>query len=56
MFLLIRSFVDQLPNQIEVYLATLVKMALGEAEAEDSGKKDISPLWMRVLALEVLRG
>ncbi|WWC65124.1 uncharacterized protein I303_107738 [Kwoniella dejecticola CBS 10117] len=50
-FLLIRSFIDQLPKQVEMYLATLIKLDLGEFEHKDSHQG-----WLRVLALEITRG
>ncbi|WRT70613.1 uncharacterized protein IL334_007611 [Kwoniella shivajii] len=56
-FLLIRSFTDQLPKQVEMYLLTLIRMGMGDNEGnEETGKKEPSPSWLRVLALEILRG
>ncbi|WWC98642.1 hypothetical protein V866_005535 [Kwoniella sp. B9012] len=52
-FLLIKSFADQLPEQVEVYLTTLIKMGMGEHESHE---RDIHHGWLRVLALEIIRG
>ncbi|OCF58554.1 hypothetical protein L486_04587 [Kwoniella mangroviensis CBS 10435] len=52
-FLLIKSFTDQLPKQVEVYLTTLIKMGMGEHEPHE---RDVHHGWLRVLALEVIRG
>ncbi|ODN82823.1 hypothetical protein L202_01090 [Cryptococcus amylolentus CBS 6039] len=54
-FLLIRSFIDQLPGEIEIYLASLIKIGAGEHEGDDKVKENTPP-WLRVLALEILRG
>ncbi|WVF67919.1 hypothetical protein IAT40_002681 [Kwoniella sp. CBS 6097] len=54
-FLLIRSFTDQLPKEVEAYLLTLIKLGMGDIE-EEGGKREASPPWLRVLALEILRG
>ncbi|WVQ95482.1 hypothetical protein IAU59_002579 [Kwoniella sp. CBS 9459] len=54
-FLLIRSFTDQLPREVETYLLTLIKLGMGDID-EEGGKKEGAPLWLRVLALEILRG
>ncbi|KAK8850458.1 hypothetical protein IAR55_004376 [Kwoniella newhampshirensis] len=54
-FLLIRSFTDQLPQQVETYLSALIKMGMGDMEGEDGKGKEVPP-WLRVLALEILRG
>lgn len=56
MFLLVRSFTEQLPTQTEACLTTLVRLGTGEHEAEEASKKESVPAWLRVLALEVLRG
>ena len=50
-----RSFIEQLPHQVETYLSTLIRMGMGEAE-HDEHKKDTASPWLRVLALEILRG
>jgi hypothetical protein len=55
-FLLVRSFTEQLPLQVEVYLTALIRMGMGENEGEETGKKDSPVTWLRVLALELLRG
>lgn len=54
-FLLIRSFVEQLPVQVEGCLTTLIRIGTGETEGDDQ-KKDSAPPWLRVLALEIFRG
>ncbi|WWC72496.1 uncharacterized protein I206_106458 [Kwoniella pini CBS 10737] len=50
-FLLIRSFMDQLPEQVRIYLLTLIKLGMGEFDNSDSHHS-----WLRVLALEIIRG
>ncbi|WVW80931.1 hypothetical protein I302_102922 [Kwoniella bestiolae CBS 10118] len=52
-FLLMKSFTDQLPEQVEVYLTTLIKMGMGEYESHD---REGHHGWLRVLALEIIRG
>jgi hypothetical protein len=54
-FLLIRSFAEQLPTEVEGCLTTLIRIGTGDGEGEDS-KKDNVPSWLRVLALEIFRG
>jgi hypothetical protein len=39
-----------------VYLTSLIRMGMGEAEGEEGGKKEAVVPWLRVLALEILRG
>ncbi|WVQ70582.1 hypothetical protein IAR50_000101 [Cryptococcus sp. DSM 104548] len=55
-FLLIRSFIDQLPREIEIYLASLIKIGTGDHEGEETKVKESTSPWLRVLALEILRG
>jgi hypothetical protein len=55
-FLLIRSFTEKLPLQVEGYLTTLIKLGTGEAEADDTSKKENVYPWLRGLALEIFRG
>ncbi|WVR08607.1 hypothetical protein IAU60_005662 [Kwoniella sp. DSM 27419] len=55
MFLLIRSFTDQLPDQVQNYLSTLIGLGIGDADEDASRKEGVSP-WLRVLALETIRG
>lgn len=55
-FLLIRSFIDQLPKEIETYLVSLVKLGTGDAEGEEGKGKENTPPWLKALALEILRG
>ncbi|RXK40656.1 hypothetical protein M231_02113 [Tremella mesenterica] len=55
LFLLIRSFINHLPIQVESYLSTLIRLGMGDTEHEESKKEHVPP-WLRVLALEILRG
>ena len=55
-FLLIRSFPEHLHAEVEAYLSLLIRLGMGETEAEDGAKKDTIVPWLRVLALEILRG
>jgi hypothetical protein len=54
-FLLIRSFMEQLPSEVEVYLTTLIRLGMGESEEASNRKESVQP-WFRVLALEIIRG
>jgi hypothetical protein len=58
-FLLIRSFSEQLPLEVETFLSVLIRLGM-DAEGEEGpgagGKKDHVVPWLRVLALEILRG
>ena len=57
-FLLIRSFTDQMPLQVEIYISTLIRIGSGESVdgSEEQTKKDTTAPWLRGLALEILRG
>lgn len=64
-FLLLKSFADQLSEEAEIYLQLLMRLALGEAAdpaSLGSDHRDVtpvqgsSPVWLRVLALEIIRG
>ncbi|KAK4688854.1 hypothetical protein P7C73_g1265, partial [Tremellales sp. Uapishka_1] len=55
-YLLIRSFTDQLPIQVETYITSLIRMGMGEGDQEDGSKRETTPPWLRVLALEIIRG
>lgn len=65
-FLLIRSFSEQLPAQVEGYLTTLIRIGTGDATSiglshvdgadEKKDKEHVVPSWLRVLALEIFRG
>lgn len=46
---------EQLPKEVEVYLSTLIRLGMGEADEEGNKKEVIQP-WFRVLALEIIRG
>ncbi|WVO17542.1 hypothetical protein L204_105237 [Cryptococcus depauperatus] len=54
-FLLIRSFINQLSEEIETYLNTLLKLGAGDIEGETTKSKESVPPWLRVLVLEILR-
>ncbi|WWC92223.1 uncharacterized protein L201_007177 [Kwoniella dendrophila CBS 6074] len=55
-FLLIKSFIHQLPKQVETYLLALLRMGMGEHDNNEEGRKEPHPEWLRVLALEIIRG
>jgi hypothetical protein len=55
-FLLVRAFSEQLSTEVETFFVLLLKIGTGEVELEESSKKDTSAPYMRVLALESLRG
>ncbi|KAI0263538.1 hypothetical protein BC834DRAFT_827343 [Gloeopeniophorella convolvens] len=50
-FILLKQFAPELPTEAEVFLTLLVKFIGG-----DSDMPDARPGWMRVLALEIMRG
>lgn len=52
-FLLVRSFIDQMPLEVEAYLMTLIRLGMGDGD--DEVKKDHVAPWLRVLALEILK-
>lgn len=52
-FLLLKQFCRELETEAEVFLMLLVKIISGEADGETSGAR---PGWMRVLAMEIMRG
>ncbi|KAL0948488.1 hypothetical protein HGRIS_011055 [Hohenbuehelia grisea] len=57
-FLLLKQFLNELPTEAEVFLTFLIRVV---AEDLDSGAEQHSshvqrPSWMRVLAMEVMRG
>ncbi|KAG8975493.1 hypothetical protein FRC05_005562 [Tulasnella sp. 425] len=52
-FLLLKQFCRELVTEAEVFLMLLVKIISGEADGETSGAR---PGWMRVLAMEIMRG
>lgn len=63
-FLLIRSFAEQLPAQVEGYLTMLIRIGTGDTSSasiageadERRDKEHAAPSWLRVLALEIFRG
>jgi len=56
-FLLLKQFLQELVTEAEVFLMLLIRVIAGDS---DSGSMDASgharPHWMRVLAMEILRG
>lgn len=54
-FILLKQFSTELMTEAEVFLALLIKIVGGES---DSGSSDGAPrpLWMRILAMEIIRG
>lgn len=52
-FLLVRSFADQMPLEVETYLISLIRLGMGDGD--DEAKKEHVAPWLRVLALEILR-
>ena len=51
MFILLKQFSSELATEAEIFLMLLVKIVSGEHDG--SGPR---PPWMRVLAVEVIRG
>lgn len=60
MFLLLKQFSLELKTESEVFLILLIRIV--GAETSDADPSDaaqghtIRPLWMRVLAMEIMRG
>jgi hypothetical protein len=50
-FLLLKQFSAELTTEAEVFLTLLIKLVSGEADAGET-----RPGWMRVLAMEIMRG
>jgi hypothetical protein len=50
-FLLLKQFSAELETEAEVFLTLLIKLVSGEAETGEA-----RPGWMRVLAMEIMRG
>lgn len=51
-FLLLKQFIKELETEGEVFLSIIVKVIAGDHEAGEPAR----PLWMRVLAMEIMRG
>ncbi|EJT47942.1 hypothetical protein A1Q1_03177 [Trichosporon asahii var. asahii CBS 2479] len=57
LYVLVRSYADQLSAEVETYLLTLIRLGAGDPDEEKPpAKKDTVAPWMHVLALEILRG
>jgi hypothetical protein len=55
-FLLLKQFCDELDAEAEVFFMLLVKIIGAEPESTSSGESYTRPMWMRVLAMEIMRG
>lgn len=57
-FLLLKQFSSELKTEAEVFLMLLIKIIGSESgdTDSDSGHPGPRPLWMRVLAMEIMRG
>lgn len=55
LYVLIRSYADELPTEVETYLLWLIRMGAGDEDERKEHRKDTPP-WLHVLALEILRG
>ncbi|EJD40839.1 hypothetical protein AURDEDRAFT_115706 [Auricularia subglabra TFB-10046 SS5] len=53
-FLILKQFTDRLTAESEIFLMLLVKIVSGDAESGSAG--EARQPWMRVLAMEILRG
>lgn len=57
LYVLVRSYADQLSTEVETYLLTLIRLGASDPDEEKQpAKKDTTAPWMHVLALEILRG
>jgi hypothetical protein len=57
-FLLLKQFSEELLVEAEVFLVFLIKLINEENDGATSGESSsvVRPPWMRVLALEIMRG
>jgi Guanine nucleotide exchange factor in Golgi transport N-terminal len=59
-FLLLKQFSLELPIESEVFLVFLIKVIADETDSSASGDNTpihvVRPPWMRVLAMEIMRG
>jgi hypothetical protein len=56
-FLLLKQFLCELDTEAEVFFMLLVKIIGGESDPHTSGEPGPSrPVWVRVLAMEIMRG
>jgi hypothetical protein len=51
-FLLLKQFSAELTTEAEVFLMMLIKVVSGDPDAAT----EVRPQWMRVLAMEIIRG
>ena len=57
MFLLLKQFAAELDTEAEVFFMLLIRIISGDAEPSASSDSIVArPLWMRVLAMEIMRG
>lgn len=58
LYVLVRSYADQLPEEVETYLLTLIRLGASDPDEEkkEGSRRDTTAPWMHVLALEILRG
>lgn len=58
LYVLVRSYADQLSQEVETYLITLIRLGASDPEEEkkEGARKDTTAPWLHVLALEILRG
>jgi hypothetical protein len=59
-FLLLKQFSSRLQTEAEVFLMLLIRIVVEDMDSSVPGDQHIShpnrPFWMRVLAMEILRG
>ena len=55
-FLLLKQFSNELPTEAEVFLMLLIKVVSGENDGDSASSHAPRPAWMRVIALEIIRG
>ncbi|KAF8579144.1 hypothetical protein K439DRAFT_1394877 [Ramaria rubella] len=55
-FLLLKQFSNELPTEAEVFLMLLIKVISGENDGDSASSHAPRPPWMRVIALEIIRG
>jgi hypothetical protein len=54
-FLLLKKFSLELQTEVEVFLMMLIRL-VGEDGTEGADSQHSKPIWMRVLAMEIMRG
>lgn len=55
-FLLLKQFISELQTESEVFFILLIKVVSGENDGDMGSSQAPRPFWMRIMALEAIRG